>query len=209
MRKTVILLVIAGLLAGCNLLLRPTPTREVDTQTPEGAVMRYAAALAPQADAAANSFSTIHTWSLGRDSLVAYSFAGGYEAQWSVCNGQARVTLDSGGWRVVEAGTRCWDDQTAAITGSYAFIAGDDGAPRTVIYGDLLVPDVSAVSIEFTVGGESAVAEIDSAGYWLMRAGAHRPARAVAIDKEGYLVQILEFDRPLVMEPVGTPQPPG
>lgn len=188
------------LLSGCNLLLRPTPTREMVTGTPESAVLRYVLTLASQPDAASNSFSAIHTWSLGRDSLVAYSFAGGYEDQWSVCNGLARAALDAGGWRVVGAGTRCSEDQTVAITGNYTFITGEGGETQTVIYGDLLVPDVTAVSIEFAVGGESAVASIDEAGYWLMQPGELTPVRAVAIDRGGYLVQMLEFGPALPVE---------
>ncbi len=208
-RKPLCVLLGALLLSACNLLIKPTPSREVDPGTPEGAALAYIAGQAPDADAATISFSDIHTWSLGRDSLVAYSYAGGYAAQWSRCNGQARLTLAAGGWQVVEVGTHCWDDESAAITGLYAFVTDDKGDIQTVIYGDLLVPDVTAVSIEFAVGGESAVAELDSAGYWLMRTGAHPPTRAVAIDAAGYLVQMLDFGAPLTIEPLESSSPSG
>jgi hypothetical protein len=199
----------ALLLASCNLATpAPTPTRAVNRNTPEGAALIHAASWAPDAQAATASFAPIHIWSLGRDSLVIYSFAGGYGEDWSVCNGQARVALEAGGWRVTEGGGRCWKKdgvEQDAITGLYSFVADDDGNMRTVIYGDVRLPDVTAVSIEFVVGGENAVAEIENAGYWLMRSGQQPPVRAIAIDAAGNLVQMLQFGRPLAPEPVDAP----
>jgi hypothetical protein len=200
-----VLVFVLVMLAGCNLVkkAKPTPTRVVERNTPEAAALRYAASLAADADAVTSSFSAVHTWALGQDSLVAFSYAAGYDAEWSRCNGQARVTLAGGGWEVVEGGSRCWDDSTVALTGAYAFVTDDAGAAQTVIYGDVLVEDISAVSVEFAVGGESAVAEIDDAGYWLMLPGRQAPARAVAIDTTGYLVQMFEFGAPLDVAPAG------
>jgi hypothetical protein len=203
LRLVLVLALVA--LTGCNLVRKnkPTPTRAVEQNTPATAALRYAASRAGDTDAVTASFSAIHTWALGQDSLVAFSYAAGYDEEWLLCNGQARVTLASGGWQVVDGGTRCWDDSSAAVTGVYAFITDDDGAAQTVIYGDVLVEDISAVSVEFAVGGESAVAEIDDAGYWLMLPEHQTPARAIAIDTTGYLVQMFEFGPPLETAPAG------
>lgn len=202
------LLCIAALLAGCNLPGdAPTPTRALNPDTPEGAVLAHAAANAPDPEAAANSFAPLHIWELDGDRLVAYSFAGGYGEAWSVCNGLARAT-SADGWQVVEAGARCWDaDEASAITGLYSVVTDRAGNVETLIFGDVLSIDVTAVSVEFVVGGASAVATIGEGGYWLTASGAQPPARAVAIDVLGDLVQLLDFGAPLTMTPVGAPTP--
>ncbi len=198
MHRMLALTCIVLALAGCS-LLRPTPAREMDTNTPEGAAMQYIAATAPQSDAAEISFAPIRTWPLGQDHIVAFSYAGGYGDAWQRCNGQARVALGAGGWLVTEAGTRCWDDPTAAITGVYAIITGNDDQEHTFVYGDILVPEVTAVSIEFDIGGENAVAEKDAAAYWLLQPGGAAPVRAYAINELGNLVQQIDFGAPLAL----------
>ena len=200
-------LLIAGLLAGCNLLGGPpTPTRAVDPNTPEGAALSYAAAGARDPNAAATSFVPIHIWEMDGERLVAFSYASGYQEAWSVCNGQARVSAPGGVWRVTEAGAHCWDQgSVTAITGLYSTVTDGDGATQTVIYGDVLLPEVTAVSIEFVVGGANAVAEIGEAGYWLALPGEQPPIRAVAIDANGNLVALYEFGAPLSVTPVAAP----
>ncbi|GAB4436955.1 MAG: hypothetical protein Kow00120_04140 [Anaerolineae bacterium] len=189
--------------AGCNLFgAPPTPTRAVDANSVEGALLAYATGSAPDADAAAASFGVIHVWDWGGDQLAAFSFAGGYGEAWSLCNGLARVTPSGGGWEVAAAGSRCWDSSETAegVSGLYTILPGPDGAAQTVIFGDVLSPDVTAVSIEFAVGGENAVAEMGDGGYWLLAPGA--PARAVAIDALGNLVQLFTFGEALALAPV-------
>ncbi len=202
----VLVVACAVLGAACNLAGAPaTPTRAVDANTPEGAVLAYVAASAPNPDAATASFGAIHIWELGSDRLVAYSYAGGYEEAWSLCNGQARVTPAGGGWQMVEAGERCWDKASAVVlTGLYSVVADAAGNTQTVIYGEVLVPDITAVSLEFVVGGANAVAEFGAGGYWLMVPGEQPPVRAVAVNALGNLVKMFAFGEPLAMTPAAS-----